>query len=119
MELLLGHLIGDYLLQTDGMASQKKERGWRGNKACFIHCLLYTLAIHIFVGHWIAFPLIFLSHWIIDRYKWLYNLHTRVYKRPKIDGHASPHDVALSLIVYIAADNTLHLLLMYIILRRI
>ncbi len=73
--LLLGHLIGDWLLQNDWMA--------RGKKTSFFalpgltHFLTYTISVvamlWLAIGdtlsppHYIlAFLLLFVSHWIID-----------------------------------------------------
>jgi hypothetical protein len=112
IELLLGHLVGDYLLQTNKMATTKKDKGIYGFLACFIHCLLYTLAICVFVGYWswLGIALVFLSHWIVDRYKWLHYIHTKFYGRPGC-GEDSP----IGTFVYIAMDNTIHLVLIYLI----
>jgi hypothetical protein len=39
--LIVGHLIGDYLFQNDWQAQGKK----RSSAICLIHCVLYTLAV--------------------------------------------------------------------------
>lgn len=44
--LLLGHLIGDYALQTDTMADNKGSFGPR----LAIHCLIYCTTIGLFAG---------------------------------------------------------------------
>ena len=74
--LVVGHLVGDWLLQTDWMASRKRLSPF--NWALFVHCVIYTLAIvaamrvalHLagvglpwYVG---AVLLTFSSHWIVD-----------------------------------------------------
>ena len=38
---LVGHLIGDYLLQNDPMAAGKKQNPW----ICTVHCLVWTLCV--------------------------------------------------------------------------
>lgn len=45
MEWLLGHLLGDYIFQTDNMAKGKTKPGMDGNYWCSIHCLVYTMCI--------------------------------------------------------------------------
>lgn len=68
--LLIAHLIGDYLLQTEWMANYKAER-WGPLLA---HCLVYTAVIAIFAFLWIpgglsvwGILLVFGSHVFIDR----------------------------------------------------
>lgn len=126
LELLLGHLVGDYLFQTQAMAVNKKNPGWKGFTYCMEHCLLYTLAVCLFVGRWdwIIIVGIFLSHYIVDRYKWLLWLHHHFYKRPpmllnpgtEID-YEFAYNTSISVFVYIMMDNTIHLVTMYLLLR--
>lgn len=69
MDYLIGHLVGDYLLQNHWQATTKKLPGFQGIIACGVHSLLWTLAILLFTGWWslkLAF-LVFLSHYVIDR----------------------------------------------------
>lgn len=77
--MLLGHLVGDYILQNGWMALTKGGKGLKADLACSVHVLLYTLAVvgSIWYGYqwgmsshqlgwltfWIAVP-----HWIIDRF---------------------------------------------------
>ena len=69
-ELFLGHLVGDYLFQTDYMAHNKTKNSLEGYIACIIHCMLYTFAVCLFMGNfdfiWII--VVFLSHFFIDKY---------------------------------------------------
>ena len=50
VDAIVGHLIGDYLLQNDWMAMNKKKSGENGWTACWVHCSLYTLAVMICTG---------------------------------------------------------------------
>jgi hypothetical protein len=43
---IIGHLVGDYLLQNDWMANNKKKSSW----PCAIHCVLWTVAVLFFSG---------------------------------------------------------------------
>ena len=66
--LLLGHLLGDYVLQNDWQAANK----WRSSAACTVHCLLYTLAVWACSFWWLPWwgPVVcFLAHWPIDRFR--------------------------------------------------
>lgn len=64
--LLVGHLIGDYLLQNDWMSSNKKKHTIH----CAIHCIFYTFAIYaVSLGTlpvW-AISVVFVNHFIQDR----------------------------------------------------
>lgn len=67
--LLLGHLVGDYLLQTSWMAMNKASR-WL---PLLTHCLIYTLSLIVamIVGgvpiHSGVVLLIFFSHVFLDK----------------------------------------------------
>lgn len=47
---LIGHLVGDYLLQNDWMAGNKKKAGAEGFRACLVHCVLWTFSVMICSG---------------------------------------------------------------------
>lgn len=65
---LVGHLVGDYLLQNDWMALKKKLPTTEGRNACSVHCLIWTLCV-VFFASWPTWtvPLLFLAHYIQDR----------------------------------------------------
>lgn len=65
LQLIL-HGIGDYFLQTDWQALNKKNPGKIGQQACLIHCVTYSLPF-LFIGSWVAVLFIFMTHFIIDR----------------------------------------------------
>jgi Protein of unknown function (DUF3307) len=79
--LLLAHLIGDFLLQTEWMAKNKAVR-WRPLLA---HCFVYTFVIAV-VGYlflpsglsWWAIGLIFASHVFLDRRGFIHFWYRRV-----------------------------------------
>lgn len=60
---ILGHFVGDYLIQNDWMALNKKS----SNFHCTVHCLLWSLAVCAFSGWWGWFPFLFLTHFAQDR----------------------------------------------------
>ena len=72
--LLLGHLVGDWMLQNDWMARNKQQHWF--NPAILVHCAVYTGALLTTLwwgGHADPAPpyllftaIVFLSHWLID-----------------------------------------------------
>jgi hypothetical protein len=104
MDYLIGHLVGDYLLQSSDMAKFKKYQGHMGVLFCMAHCLLWSFSVCLFTGWWNPgiFGIVFLSHWSLDRtnfVKWLLPVLGK--------------DTDLW-IVYIC-DNTLHLTMLWLI----
>lgn len=117
--ILLGHLVGDYLLQSKRMAIEKSSKGLAGLIWCLLHCLLYTAIICLFTSSTepIKILLIFMSHFPIDRWslasKWLKIIKGRdfmVAYKSKAEFHEI--DLSFSTIVYVVVDNTIHILLM-------
>jgi hypothetical protein len=68
MSWLIGHLVGDYLLQNDWQAQGKKK----AHLPCLVHVSLYTLAVMLFTQWplW-AIPVIFIPHYLIDRWSFV------------------------------------------------
>ena len=118
-KILLGHLIGDYLLQSKKMAIAKSTKGLIGLTWCLIHCLLYTLIIYLMTTTHdpIKIVLIFMSHFPIDRWS-LASWWLKVIKGRDLmtayHSTANYHeiDLSFSVIIYVVVDNTMHLLLM-------
>jgi hypothetical protein len=123
--LLLGHLAGDYLLQSQQMAINKNESSSQGHLWCLFHCLIYTAVVCLFL--WTINPLIialiFLSHYPIDKWslgnRWLTLIRGRNIRDEFYDKQYSKRDISLpfAIVVYTVVDNTLHLLLMWAIIR--
>ena len=136
-ELLLGHLVGDYLFQTDFMALNKTKNTLKGWIAAIIHCIFYTFAVCLMMNNydmlWII--IVFFSHFFIDKF----NLG-EIYM-DKIKGHGlkkfinennwinnlkySPNPIndisretiikgGFTTFVYAVTDNTMHLVLMFL-----
>ena len=61
---LLAHLVGDYILQSDWAAVEKKKR-WL---PALHHAFFYTLPFLLFTRSWVALGVILVSHAIIDHY---------------------------------------------------
>lgn len=48
---LVGHIVGDFLLQNDWMQA-KRRPGMDGAVACCVHAWIWTLAVCAFAGWW-------------------------------------------------------------------
>jgi Protein of unknown function (DUF3307) len=124
--LLIGHLIGDYILQNNWMAYRK------GTKylPCFVHCIIYTACVCSVTTYnpwWIL--VVFISHFPIDKYsladKWLKTIHGRSLEVFLEKGHKDvPFKIeelknnyimlrgGFTSGVYIIVDNTFHFIFM-------
>ncbi len=130
--LVLGHLIGDYVVQNDWMAANKTNphpggsRDWieycskadarkayrLGHAACLIHCLCYTLAVWAFSFWWMPWwglLVCFAAHFPVDRWRLarLWMIHAAGQKA-FATGVLSPWSV-------IVVDNTFHLAVLFVI----
>ena len=124
--LLIGHLFGDYIFQTSWMAEQKKNKTF----PCVIHCLSYTFWVFVFVPELLSHPswlvdfvfvgLVFLSHFILDRTQLVrawWNKQSGKYYEEHPELLTEPPTVPIGVFVYITMDNTLHLFMMWVILK--
>lgn len=128
---ILGHFVGDYLLQNQWMAIGKSYPGKRGHIACTIHVLLYTLAVAIFTNIWSPLFLLIIAipHWIIDRWslaKYILKFKNGygafdVWEKGLVCAHPAPDQlernvwkVAFAAPVYIMNDNTLHFICLWL-----
>ncbi len=64
MPQLIAHLFGDYVLQSTWMAMRKNKVTW----ICLLHCLTYTVCFIPLTSSWRALGLIFVTHFLIDRF---------------------------------------------------
>lgn len=123
-QIILGHLTGDYLLQSKSMALKKSEKGLSGITWCTFHSLVYTASVCMFLwtfDPWII-SLVFVSHWPLDRwslaFKWLKLIRGRNYfsaYQSKEKYHEI--DLVFSCFVYAVVDNTMHLILLWLIIQ--
>lgn len=120
--IVLGHLTGDFLFQSKNMALKKSEAGIKGILWCTFHCLIYTISVCLFL--WTIDPvivgLVFLSHWPIDRWslgsKWLKLIGGRDFVTAYFSKEKYHEiDLAFSCLVYAVVDNTMHLILLWLI----
>ena len=81
---IIGHLVGDYLLQSDWMAQNKKLR----SLPCFVHCLIWTACVCLFGGlGWLQGLFLFVCHYAQDRthvVKWYMNLMSKGFTQPPL-----------------------------------
>lgn len=104
----ISHLIGDYIFQNDWMALNKKSN-WL---PCFIHCVLYSIPFYVFLGSGYYIWIIFITHYLIDRYHfvdWFLAVRNGVY-HIKNFGFSESRPKIISVWLYIITDNIFHLL---------
>jgi hypothetical protein len=136
--LFFGLIAGDYLLQPKKMAFYKSDKYTMGFWYCYLHSVIFTAAIGLFLylipiglnrilGHkvfevyhatqWFYF-IVFFSHYIIDRYslaqKWLDMIRGRnIIKAWQSNDIYREIDIPFSAIVYVIVDNGLHYMIMW------
>lgn len=104
---IIGHLVGDYILQNDWMAQNKKKSSW----PCVVHCFLWTCSIMMFTGWgrhqgwwgWIIMAALFVPHFIQDRTQIIGWMMSREWYQPKF---SQPPMAPWSLVV---VDNVWHI----------
>jgi hypothetical protein len=126
-QLLMGHVMGDYILQPKVMAMEKDITKYRRWSAPFwsslfwsvFHAILYTECVLLWLGHWTwgAGVLIFLTHWPIDAFslgdRWLALIRGRTIRQAAEDtGLYRNFNIAFTAVVYTVVDNWWHLALM-------
>jgi len=119
--VLLAHLVGDYLLQTQWMSDNKTSR-W---SPAIAHGVMYTLPFLLITTSPLALLVIAGTHVIIDRYRlakyvtWFKNQFAPKADRygwdseenDKVSGYPKRVPSFMSLWLMIIADNTLHLII--------
>jgi hypothetical protein len=116
--IVLAHLVGDYLIQSDWMASEKTKRWW----PAIAHGATYTLPYALITQSPWALVVIASTHVVIDHYRlarhvcWLKNqLAPRRFRSTwqdsKATGYPSDKPIWMAVWLMIIADNTMHLLI--------
>lgn len=104
-DLFMFHLIGDYLIQTHKMAIEKKK----SSKWCHIHVSSYMIPF-LFSGFGlIPLTIIYIQHWIQDRYGFVKWFMDKTGKTGFYEG-LGPWAIIL-------VDNIFHLITLWIIWR--
>lgn len=122
MEQLIAHLIGDYVLQSDWMATNKTSR----SSVALVHAFIYTAPFLLITQSLVAILVICLTHAVIDRFRlaryivWVKEWLSPDSPRPLSEcplGYSPEKPVWLATWLLIIADNTMHLAINYAALR--
>ena len=115
--IVLAHLVGDYLIQSHWMATEKTRRWW----PAVAHGLTYTLPYLLVTRSPSALLVIASTHIVIDRYRlarhvvWAKNQVAPRGFRPRwaesATGYPADAPPWLAVWLLIIADNTMHLLI--------
>lgn len=114
LQLIL-HLIGDYLVQNDWMALNKKKVSWKGELACQIHCITYSLPF-LFITTPLATLAIYLSHYVIDRtniVSYFLAFKNWTFSTENF-GFGKERPVFITVWLYIIVDNVFHIICNYL-----
>jgi hypothetical protein len=105
---IIGHLVGDYLLQNDWMAMNKK----RSTFHCAIHCTLWTASVCL-IASWcnvVAIAILWLAHFLQDRTQiivfWMRSIGQNKFIQPPM----APWSV-------IVVDNVWHIVTLLVVWR--
>ena len=107
---LIAHAVGDYILQSHWMATQKVKR----SSAAAVHAITYTLPFLLITQSPGALAVICGTHFLIDRFRlarfvvWLKN---GPWKPLTATGYQDDVPVWLSVWLTIAADNIIHVII--------
>jgi hypothetical protein len=111
---IIGHLVGDYLLQNDWMALNKK----RDSLPCLVHCMLWTASVCLFAG-WMpansygalhAQPVLFATHFLQDRTQIVAWWMDRIGQKQFRTGPCAPWSI-------IVVDNVWHIVTIVLVWR--
>ena len=102
---IIGHLVGDFLVQSDAMARDKQKPSWKGHTACLLHSAIWASSVWVFSGfpaeHWGCVLFLLACHYVQDRHA-LAKSWMRVMSPGFMDIPFAPWSV-------IVVDNTWHL----------
>lgn len=109
---LLAHAVGDYIVQSHWMASEKVRAHW----PAFVHATTYTLPFLLLTRSFAALAVISATHFVIDRWRlarwvtWAKNQVAPAAARPAPSATGYGEDVPPFLAVWllIIADNIMH-----------
>jgi hypothetical protein len=123
MEQLLLHLIGDYLLQPDGMANRKRYFSMTAH----IHALIYAAPFILLTRSPWALWVIFISHSAIDHFglarylaffkNWVESGGSILWADYARTGFCPKKADWMAVWLLIITDNTMHLIINYCAIR--
>ncbi len=121
------HLLGDYFLQNDWMATNKGTYSPLGWLTCILHCILYSVPFGWYYHSWTIFLLVFLTHFFIDKFslaryvtktincKWEGNWGGDNYSHDLgFDENRPPY---IAVWIHIIRDNSMHIACNYFIIK--
>lgn len=110
---LLAHAVGDYVLQSDWMATEKTKR----SLAAWAHAFAYSLPFLLLSPSATAWGVIVGTHFLIDRWRlaryivWLKNWPmTPPWRECTATGYPPDRPAWMTVWLLIIADNALHVL---------
>ena len=125
-KIFFAHCLGDYFLQPKTMALRKSEKNLQGIIYCTIHCVIYTACFSLFFQTMdpVFLLIIFISHWVIDYWSWGQKWLNLMRGRNFIEAFNSKEkyreiDITFSCIVYAVVDNTMHLFIAWLIIKKL
>lgn len=117
---LIGHLVGDYLLQTHEMSQRKTTE----SAIALLHAILYSIP---FVGiiYWMEistekglaiWSIVTFTHYLIDRYRlatwYIYTINrVKCPKEETVGGYPPDTPPWLAIFLVIIIDNTFHIVI--------
>lgn len=106
-DAIVGHLVGDYLLQNDWMAREKKRDSW----VCAVHSSIWGTAVTLFAGlSWPAMWVLIITHFIQDRGNLVQKWMDLVGQRDFREGPCAPWSV-------IVVDNVWHIVTIWMVIN--
>jgi len=111
---LLLHAIGNFIIKNDWIDLHKKAKTWKGELACQIHCITYSLPFAL-IGSWWAVLAIYVSHYIIDRthiVDWFLAIRNGVFNIENF-GFSPERPAVITIWLYIITDNIFHIICNY------
>jgi hypothetical protein len=116
--IVLAHLVGDYLIQSDWMANEKTKHWW----PAIAHGLTYAVPYLIVTRSPWALLVIAATHIVIDHYRlarhlsWIKNqVAPKTYRSAWAEctatGYAPDKPAWMAVWLMIIADNTVHLII--------
>lgn len=105
MEYIVAHLVGDYILQNDWQAMNKKK----SYIICAVHVLLYMLPFLFLPISYLALALVAVQHFVQDKTNF-------VVWFMKVKGSARFAEAPMAPWSIIVTDNVLHLSWIYLVI---
>jgi len=118
LDQVMVHIFGDYFLQSDWMATGKKDKVL----PCLFHAVTYVLPFLLLTRSILALLVISGTHFVIDHWglarylAWLKNFlgpksSRRPWKECKLTGFSPDRPIWLVVWLTIIMDNSIHLLI--------